>query len=291
AEFGLALENLELRTHDEFRLNTILATRASDPGAALKTREMMRRLRSRGIANADQPRGTILLLHGRGGRKEDMLWIAKRLVAADFRCVVYDARAHGQSEGDFCTFGKNESLDVEAVIDQVSEHLRQRNETTGPVGIFGISLGAAVALQSGDIERPPAALVAVSPFSGLPEIVHRSGKRIIHRHLPRWLSSGCLLVGGWRADFEPDSIVPLESAGKMTTPLYMVHGALDEVIPISQGQEIFSAVASPSKYWETVATGNHGNVLARGGDDLYERIVLFYLRHLAEVDLPVIESR
>lgn len=291
SEYGMTLEEIEFRTNDDFILRGILAKRASDPGRALKTREMIQRLKKKGVTSTVRPRGTILLLHGSGGIKENMLSIAKRFVAADFRCLVYDARAHGMSEGNYCTFGKMEVRDLEAILSQTTEFLEQRGEEIGPIGVFGNSLGAAVALQAAQIPEPPQAIVAVSPFTNLPEIVHRSGKRMIHRHLPEWLSRNCLVLGGWRAGFDPFSIVPLENAKTMETPLFIAHGKLDGVIPISHGKRIFTEAASLEKSWYEVETGEHGNILARGGDDLYEEMVLFFLRTLAGIQSPVTASR
>lgn len=281
ADFGMVLEPFEVNTVDHHTLRGILATRASTPGSAVTTRAMAKRLMAHGIAAQGEPRGTIILLHGRGGRKEDMLSIAKRFVAADFRCVVYDARAHGKSDGSFCTFGKMELGDLASIIAEVDSNLMAKEETIGPLGFFGNSLGAAVVLQSLDTMEHAEAVVAVSPFANLPEIVILSGQKMIHRHVPNWLSWCCMKVGGWRAGFDPFAIVPAHSVRKSKTPMFVVHGSLDGVIPVSHGREIFEASPSETKIWREISTGYHGNVLAEGGDDLYEEMILFYLRHLA----------
>ncbi|MEM6278983.1 MAG: alpha/beta fold hydrolase [Verrucomicrobiota bacterium] len=291
ARFGLELEDVEFHTHDGLVIQGILATRASQLGEAQTTREMMRRIREHGIEPSGKPRGTIILLHGRGGRKEDMLSVAKRFVAADFRCLVFDARAHGQSGGSFCTFGEQEVTDLESIIRQTRIFLETRQEETRAVGIFGISLGASVAILASEIDGLQDALVAVSPFTSLPEIAHRSGRRMIHRHLPESLSRACLLLGGWRAGFDPFAIIPIEAARELQTPLFVAHGSLDQVVPISHGRNIFAEAKSKSRSWHEVEDGYHGNVLARGGDDLYEEMILFYLRHLTDEELTLTESQ
>lgn len=43
--------------------------------------------------------GTLVLVHGRRGRKEDYLLIAERFCAAGFRCVLPDLPAHGDHPG------------------------------------------------------------------------------------------------------------------------------------------------------------------------------------------------
>ena len=49
---------------------------------------MEKRLAVSGIADHPNPRGTIILLHGRGGRTEDLISVVQRFVAANYRCIV-----------------------------------------------------------------------------------------------------------------------------------------------------------------------------------------------------------
>lgn len=281
AEFGLTLEPFDVQTGDGFALRGFIATRALNPGRAIRTREMRKRIDSRNVPVLKSTRGTIFLLHGRGGRKEDMLSIAQRFVAADFRCVVYDARAHGKSEGRYCTFGAKEVGDLQSAIDQVSAHLMKRGESSGPVALFGNSLGAAVSLQSLALETKPFAVVATAPFADLEEIVIRSGRRMIHPKLPDWITRSSMKAGGWRAGFDPFQVSPENIVANSTTPLFVIHGSLDGVIPVEHGQRIFDKSATLKKIWREVPDAYHGDVLMTGGDDLYEEMVLFYLGHLS----------
>ena len=67
AQYGLTLQHIRLRTDDDFLLESILANRSPESGLAQKTRKMEKRLAVSGIADHANPRGTIILLHGRGG--------------------------------------------------------------------------------------------------------------------------------------------------------------------------------------------------------------------------------
>lgn len=279
ADHGLTLQHIRVRTDDDFLLESILTTRSPESGLAEKTRRMERRLAASGIADHPNPRGTIILLHGRGGRKEDMLSVAQRFVAADYRCIVYDARAHGKSEGDFCTFGIEEVGDLTTLINFYEDHLQAQGDSLGPVGVFGNSLGGSVVLQSLNNEPRIKAAVAVAPFAELPEIVISSGRRKLHPAIPEWLIHLAMRIGGARADFDPYAISPLRETTGTTTPLFIAHGTLDEVIPIDHSKRLFKASNSPDKVWREVHSGYHYNVLAEGGDDLYEEMIHFYLKH------------
>ena len=53
--------------------------------------------------------GTLVLCHGRKGRKEDYLPIAERLCSVGFRCVIPDLPAHGEHPETIATYGIREN--------------------------------------------------------------------------------------------------------------------------------------------------------------------------------------
>lgn len=277
ADFGLALEFADVQTTDRKILKTILAHRAAEPGPAERTRRMDERLRAKGIERAENTRGTIVLLHGRGGLKENMLTVAQRFVAADFRCITYDARAHGESGGEFCTFGEKEIDDLSRVLDFYEARLMKRGETLGPVGAFGNSLGASVAILSLHREKRIVSSVAAAPFADLSETVIHSGRKMIHPRLPQWLLEASMHLGGWRAGFDPFAISPLGEIELTDKPLLLAHGTLDEVIPIDHSIRLREAAKCTPLIWKEIPNAYHYNILAEGGDDLYQQMVEFYL--------------
>ncbi|MEM9283766.1 MAG: alpha/beta fold hydrolase, partial [Verrucomicrobiota bacterium] len=280
ASYGMDLSFFSIETHDGHSLDSIVATRTQSPGLAHRTRQMQKRLLDDGVKKDSGIRGTILLLHGRSGRKEDLLWVAQRLVAADFRCIVYDARAHGKSDGDYCTFGSKEVIDVSSLLDHFSSELSLKSKSLGPVGIFGNSLGAAVSLQALSSESRIRAAVAVAPFAELPAIAVHSTRNTIHPDFPEFLVHASLWLGGLRAGFNPYRIRPIDHVITSTQPLFIAHGTRDGVIPIDHSRRIVGASASPNLVWREVPAAYHSNVMAEGGDDLYEEIIHFYLEHL-----------
>ena len=61
------------------------------------------------LPTAGQVIGTLVLVHGRKGRKEDYLLIAERLCAVGFRCILPDMPAHGEHPEAYATFGIREA--------------------------------------------------------------------------------------------------------------------------------------------------------------------------------------
>ena len=274
AEHGLELEPFAVTTHDGYELEAILANLARVPGRAEKTRRMIERLGQRLGQAASTPPGTVVFLHGRGGRKEDMLSLAQRFVAGGYRCVVYDARAHGTSGGFACPYGHHETRDLSAVLDRVTEMLKTRGEIPGQICAVGNSLGAAVLLQALPAEPRIDVAIAVSPFATLPEIVTRSTQRTIHPRIPHWLIDASMHAGGRRAGFDPFAISPLRETGVATTPVFFAHGALDEVIPLSHSERLHAAAPEPKRL-RIVPAAYHHNILSEGGDALYQEMIEF----------------
>ena len=79
-----------------------------------------KQLEERGLllAPAGKVIGTLVLVHGRKGRKEDYLLIAERLCAAGFRCLLADMPAHGDHPSGLAYYGVREAdLPARLVID------------------------------------------------------------------------------------------------------------------------------------------------------------------------------
>ena len=282
SELGLHLEAFEAPTKEGFLLKGFIASPIppGKMGKADRTRRMLDRLKKKEITTNGPIRGTVVLLHGRGGLKENALTIAQRFVAADFRCIVYDARAHGVSEGTYTTYGHREVGDLSRVLDYVQSILSKRDEKTGDVFGFGMSLGAAVLLQSLEKEDRIRAAVAVAPFANFREQVRHSTQKMAFKNVPNWISDGVCKVAGWRADFNPFTIVPIKGAERASVPVFVVHGTKDGVIPIADSRAICASLKNPGKRWREILTGYHRDVLAEGGDDLYQEMIEFYLAEL-----------
>src|SRR5207253_896473 len=86
-DLGLPWERLECRTADGLRLVGWAVT-------------------------PPMPRATVLLCHGVRQNREQTLERTWFLSAAGYRCVAFDHRAHGQSDGKRTSFGYHERWDV-----------------------------------------------------------------------------------------------------------------------------------------------------------------------------------
>ncbi|MEM9081177.1 MAG: alpha/beta fold hydrolase [Verrucomicrobiota bacterium] len=235
---------------------------------------LQEQLRARGTQLTDQLRGTILLLHGFGGSKEDNLRITERFTAAGFACIMPDLPGQGSHPHNSASFGRREV----PLLNNLVLELQNKHQLPTNTAVFGISQGGAIALQLA-AQHPETfqTVVSLSTFANLAEIIARSTKH-------NSISKPLLPLVDWntrlRFGFRPSQISPESAAQHITIPTYLAHGEQDQLIPPSHAQRIFQNLSTPHKKLRLVADANHNNVLAKG-HLIYADIVSFLLTHAA----------
>ena len=178
-------------------------------------------------------RGTLIYLHGIGDNRWSGAGIIKRFGARGFDVVAYDERAHGQSDGDACTYGFFEKLDLHRVLDTVS----------GPIVLLGHSLGAAIALQEAADDPRVTTVVAAETFSDL--------RTVAMERAPFFFTSGAIDRGFRLAEHEArflvDTVSPVKAAAHIKIPVLVIHGEADTDTPPSHSRRVFEALAGPKR--------------------------------------------
>lgn len=248
----------------------LVVTPSLRPGPARKSRELRQRL-------TDAPAwgeiaGTVVLLHGHRGRKEDHLPICERFCAAGFRCILIDLPGHGDHPAPFATFGHREVALLGAIRDAL--------DADHPFLLFGVSQGGAIALQTA-AARPERwqGVVSVAAFASLDGPVATSARRLhpaLRPFAPLLAGSASLAI--WcRAGFLPSSIRPVDAAASIDMPLLLVHGDQDHFIPIRDARRLLEASPSSAKRLLVVAGAGHGRVLAADAANTYATCCRFLL--------------
>lgn len=87
---------------------------------------------------------SVILLHGYGGNRKAMTWHAEQLTGAGYGVLMYDERASGESEGEYRSYGWENSRDVGGAL----AFLNEKGEIDpDKIGIAGCSIGGQIALQ------------------------------------------------------------------------------------------------------------------------------------------------
>jgi uncharacterized protein len=230
-------------------------------------------------ARSTPAQGTIFLLHGIASCKEAMITTSEMFSSEGFNCVLYDSRANGQSGGINCTFGYYEKRDLSRYLDSTIA----RFPGSGPYGIFGNSLGAAVAIQALAEDRRLVCGVAESPFASLRDVIHDYFARLFHIRLNA-IPDRALRFSEKIAHFSVDSVQPAQSATKIVQPVMVIHGMEDDHISAAYGKQVYDNLLSADKVWMPIAGGDHYNLKKVGGAQFRESIIGFFRNHMRVID-------
>lgn len=220
--------------------------------------------------------GTVMLIHGVSSCKYHLAGAAAFLADQGFNVVLTDLRAHGNSGGQYNTFGYYERHDLKAIVD----HVQAAYPQAGPIGILGNSLGGAIALQALAEDERIVCGVIESTFAALDEIVEDYFKQQSRLGFA-WLARRSLRKAAVIADFDPAQIRPEASADSIEQPVLMVHGEEDQNIDISYGRRIYEHLASPHKQWLPIAGADHDNLWQTGGEAYKKTLLSFFRKWLA----------
>jgi alpha-beta hydrolase superfamily lysophospholipase len=201
-------------------------------------------------------RGLIVYLHGMSDTRRGAVGIASRFGPNGYDVLAYDGRAHGESDGDACTYGFFEKRDVSAALDAV-----QSKDAI----LFGSSLGAAVALQAAPGDPRVRAVIALSTFSDLVTIVAERARWFV----TSWDLRDAEAQAEQRAAFRFSDASPVAAAPHIRVPVLLIHGAADNETRPEHSQRIYAALTSPKRLVLVPGAG-HNDVLDR--EDVWQAI-------------------
>lgn len=205
--------------------------------------------------NPEKQKGTIIFVHGIRSSKECNLPRCKMLADSGYNSVIIDLRGHGESEGVYCTYGYYEKDDLSILIDSIS----RIPDLSQNIGIWGASLGGAVAMQTMAIDKRIKYGIIESTFSDLNTIIHDYTRLCFGFDIP-FMTNYLLWRAEYIADFKAEDIVPSQSARQITQPVLFAHGAKDDRINIEYGLKNFANVDCRDKEFFECPDADHENL-------------------------------
>lgn len=218
-------------------------------------------------------RANLIVLHGVGSCKEKYLQYVAELVRDGYNVLLWDQRAHGKSGGKFCTYGFLEKHDVATGLAWLNEKFPQL-----PTGIYGNSMGGAVAIQALAMLPELRFGLIESTFTDLPAVTQAYGRRLSGLPIPRWLTDLVLTSSARIADFPAFAIRPIDEAPRVTQPVLHIHGDADASIGIAHAHALYAAYGSEDKALFVVPDGDHADLWDKGGDGYREVWFGFFRR-------------
>jgi len=191
---------------------------------------------------------TIVMCHGWGDNKGELLKQTFFLnESAGFNLLYFDFRSHGESDGEITTIGGLETMDFAAAV----KWLRAAKPALADrVGVFGLSMGAAVTVASMPEHPDLRCAVVESPFSDYRGVVRRWAWN--HLKVPRFplIDMALWMLRLRVGDPHVDQFNPVEAAGRIAPrPLFVIGGENDRLMPVDDVRRVFDAARDPKQLW------------------------------------------
>lgn len=226
---------------------------------------------------AKTPSGAaVLVLHGYPADKSDLLDRAAFLHER-YDLLFIDFRYFGKSGGSYSTVGAREVEDALAAIAELERRGIER------IGVYGFSMGGAVALTALDRTDAVDAVVAEAPYADL-RLIGEEPYRYLgpFRGPAAWLTG---LLAKLAFGVDVDKVSPEASAARTDVPVLLIHSKKDKVIPFIHAERIQAALKDDPNaeffFPEGLAHGEASVEFAKRVDD-------FFAKHL--VPPPAVQA-
>ena len=212
------------------------------------------------LAGPRDPRNpTIVIFRGNAGAIGDRDHKARRFLDAGYGVMLAEYRRYSENPGQLSEQGIY--ADARAAIG----YLKAQGLTNAQIAVYGESLGTGVATQmAAELEPkggPLAAVMLEAPYTSTVE------------------------VGADRFPFLPVSLLmkdrfeSLDRIGRITAPVFIVHGDRDRTIPAKFGKKLFEAANEPKRaFW--VPQASHNDLYSFGaGEAVVQFLDEMVLKH------------
>jgi pimeloyl-ACP methyl ester carboxylesterase len=233
------------------------------------------------IPNGNNSGRCAILLHGYADAKVGSIAWAPMLRSMGFHILALDLRAHGQSEGVYCTAGFYERHDVSQVIDQLRA---QRPEQTRQLALFGASLGGAVAAATAAGRDDLFAVVLESTFADYSHAIAHQADRIglpgaFFQRMALWAAQRMA-----RCDFS--AVRPVDLIPRIRCPVMAICYQDDPFVPAADLEALRSASRNQrNTFWEIDGV-HHLLGLAHDPEEYSRRVSEFFEKTARIVPMP-----
>jgi alpha-beta hydrolase superfamily lysophospholipase len=222
------------------------------------------------VPSARDTRTAVILLHGFSGHRLPELaafvpWLQER-----HHVLQFDFRGHGESDPSTITLGTRERRDVAAAV-RFAE-----GRGLGPIALFGVSMGAAVALVAAP-DLPVAAVVADAAFA---ELHHPIANRMREVGYPLAGLGARAIVAGATLRTRSRLTDPLHAVARIAPrPLLLIAPREDQLISWRQSLRLYEAAGDPKELM-VVDGAAHAEAYAVDPVAYRQRVLGFLERHL-----------
>ncbi len=216
----------------------------------------------------------IVISHGFMCDKFDVAFLREMFPRGKYNFLTYDFRAHGENrDGQMCTFGRDEALDVIAAAKFIRNHPGLKGK---PVYGYGFSMGAVSTIEA-QAKDPSLfdGLILDCPFDSTQNILAHildnlkvsvlgyqfdlPGKSILQKYafhpyvqsFIKVLLKAVSNLDTQRINTQIYPLKPVESAKNIKVPCLFIHCKNDEKVSVAAVKSIYENVQAPKTLWLT----------------------------------------
>jgi uncharacterized protein len=189
------------------------------------------------FANPRKEHCAVIMLHGFGGARAEVVGAAPIFWNRGCDLLLYDSRGHGDSSPALLTFGVHERQDLKLAIAWLGKRSGLGHKR---IGLIGWSYGAASAIQAAAEVPNIAFVVADSSYSSLEDIARVQADK----QFGAWAKifvPGATKIAGLRAGFDPGKASPVAEIRKVRAPVLLIHSRQDGFTPYQHSEKIYAA--------------------------------------------------
>jgi alpha-beta hydrolase superfamily lysophospholipase len=239
---------------------------------------------------ANGSRGTVVMVHGLNRSRIEMVRRVPFVHSAGWNAILMDLRHHGASGGAVTTFGVKEKEDVKAAVRLA------RERASGPVVLWGVSLGGASVVLAAAEDPGIAGVICDSSFRSLDDTVRHHlrlfrGFRWWLRLVPSWPVADLAIYWiGRRGGFDPaDSNVEAAASRLRGRPVLFVANSEDQRMPKQIAFDLKAAVGDRADVL-IVPGKSHGGAW-RDGTAAYEAAAAGVLRAAGQSPVTLVAAQ
>lgn len=218
---------------------------------------------------------SVIICHGLGANKSDFTQLAAYLAGRGYIVLLFDFRAHGGSKGFRSSLGYHEQKDVAAAY----KFLVSRKDVDAErIGIYGFSMGGAVAILQAAETGLFKAVIADSAFTSLEDQARDAIVKFYKLPAFPFLH---LAILGYELYFQTsvEKVSAIDAIGRLSpAPVLLIAGEEDRIISSDSTRRLFGAAGHPKELW-IIPDAGHGGTMA-AGIAYYERVAAFFDRYI-----------
>ncbi|WP_400078097.1 alpha/beta hydrolase [Winogradskyella sp. R77965] len=229
-------------------------------------------------SSIDSAKGTIILIPNSSSNKYNFMEFSEVLAKRGYNSVAVDLRGFGESEGRFTTYGVKEKKDIQSLIDELYKH-----KDIEPIGVWGSSIGGAVAMQAMGIEKRIKFGIIECTMTDFRTSMNSYFTRLTKLKL-KPLSNYIIDRSGSIGGFDTDDASPVKYAENITQPIIIAHGGKDKVFKVKYAKENFDKIESINKKFILLEEASHDDIWDVGGDKYLNNVMEFLNAHSIQLN-------